>query len=177
MASNFLSLYSLEVDKLQEAFDAKKRELLEQIVDPEKRKYATKIVEHDYSRDSKTHENPDGAQFIYAFQALVAVLAKHTLTIECYVDDEETPELFRFAWGESAANNYSDLPLSPYGTPAFKYKNVESLETFLTELENVNTAEGYANKRYLRDEDLEELISFLKQTIASKCGMFVFVSE
>jgi hypothetical protein len=154
MASNYLSLYSVKIEAVKQAFGDK-----------------------HYPRDPNTLQSPDGAKVVAAFEALCKSVAEQSLTLECYIDDEQTPELWEFVWSDWEPEDYFELPLSPYGTPAVTYKDAAATKKFIAVLEGVKKTGGYKNQHFFSNSNLDSLVAFLEESAAHHRGVFVFISE
>jgi hypothetical protein len=174
MGSHFLTLHTGSPDAISTLKKKDHRELLDHVKDPALRDFVVKILEENFTRDSKTLEHPDGHHFVRAFEVLSQFVCKQAVTLELYDDDEETPELWNFIWSEWEPEDYFFIPLSPYGTPKVTYKNNQALVKYLDQFKSVRKNGGYQNN-FVGPKELDSLISTIESAIHQGLGVFVFI--
>lgn len=174
--STILTLYASESGKVAKIIKDKDVSVLDQMPDAESKSYLNKIFDHEYERDPDTYEHPEGDKYIFAFHELCKMSATKSTSIECSVDDEQTPEFWHFVWSDWEPEDFLELPLSPDGLPAVTYKDSTMLQKYIDQLKGVEANGGY-DSRFLKIDDLREIISFLQDSTSAGTDVFVFISE
>lgn len=169
-------MYAIESEKVAEIIKDKDASVADQIPDTESKTYLQKIFDHEYDRDPDTYEHPEGDKYIAAFHELCKGAAEKSLSIECSVDNEQTPELWNLVWSDWEPEDFLELPLSPEGLPAVTYKNSTALQRYTDKLKEVEAGGGY-DSSFLRQEDLKEITRFLQECAGSGMDVFIFISE
>jgi hypothetical protein len=170
MGSHFVTLHACSLEQLRAWVGSRDRTLLNRIAGDERQTHEQALIELiDGTYD--TEESERAIEMIRAFELLCKLASSHSVTIEMYDDEEESPLIWRLCWeGEDGI----ELPVSEEGTPAATYHSAESTQALLHEFEKLQKSGGY-EAQYLTEESLAEIIKALEIAEASKSGIYGFV--
>jgi hypothetical protein len=176
---NFISVCTDEPEKIAAIVASKDRSQIEVVVEAnpriareqEVRQCLTRLVDGDFLPG----EQPDGAQFVYAFQATCEAVAADKTTVEIYVDEDMFPEIWNFVWG--AAEAPQGLPMSEFGSPAVGYWDAVSVNRQILVLERLDFAALKSRADNSYREEVAGIVDVLKSAAERERGVFVFFNE
>jgi hypothetical protein len=176
---NFISVCTDEPEKIAAIVASKDRRQIEVVVEANPRIAREQEVRQCLARlvdgDFRPGEQPDGAQFVYAFQATCEAVAADKTTVEIYVDEDMFPEIWNFVWG--AAEAPQGLPMSEFGSPAVGYWDALSVSRQILVLERLDFAALKSRADNSYREEVAGIVDVLKSAAERERGVFVFFNE
>ncbi|POC69627.1 hypothetical protein, partial [Vibrio vulnificus] len=179
LMSYFLNIYEVDYSVVQESLSqGANSDVFASIVKsikPHDACYIKKIFDKNYSRDPETSESSDANELIESFEQICGYFSGNRKTvIEFYLDEEEFPELFDFAFDDWDENDF-ELPLSPHGTPSVVYRNNASLLSYYQKLKVL--LDDDFDEEFISYDDLSELVELISCAMENNQGLFVFCTQ
>lgn len=177
MGSKFISTYTCDIKNIENIVGSNNLQYIEDLnCYDDELPFAKKIVAKSYTRDPNSLESPDAGDLINVFQLICSKECTNKNTFEVYVDDENSPELFKFTYSSWSEPDNLKIPISEWGTPSVTYISPKDLGIHKDSLEKLIMS-GDNDEEYISDSDLNILTAQIKEAIDNNHGLFVFFSE
>lgn len=172
MGSKFMSIYVADLAEIERVVGSGDADLVGRL-EGEATEELGSLVDGDYPKDEQEDER--AADLIRALEILCLQLCPSRTTIEMNDDREETPLLWDFLWSGWEGGNPLRLPVSPWGTPAVTWHGPDRVARYRGEFERWR-AGGVGNERFIRVDELDDLVAILTEAVEEGRGVFVFYS-
>lgn len=177
MGSKFVKTYTVDINKIESIVGSNDYEYKNDLnLNEEEIPLFNKIITKSYSRDPNSHESPDAADIINVFELICAKEATEKNVFEVYVDDESSPELFKFVYSSWSKPDNIEIPMSEWGSPSVTYISASDLKEHYDSFTNLIN-EGTNDEDFISDDDLRLLVNQVKAGIGVNNGMFIFFEE
>jgi hypothetical protein len=177
MGSKFVSLYVCDANQVERRVGSGDLAYLKTLdLDAEEVPLVQRLLRREYQRDPETKESPEGTKLIYAFERICAKEAVQQTSLEVYVDEDLTPELWALVTADWSIPDRLELPLSEYATNSVVYLDPKDLLPHREALAARERA-GDTDEECFPPESLRECLALLDVALGKAFGVYVFFSE